>query len=310
MPRIERAFVERAATEAMQETPPGFREFQARNLPAEISFRNPETILAFLSLLGLALLLGRASWRQRPALWAGLLVLNFLPVLLFAGRFVPRQPMARWHELLAGGPEHQKIMEKMRDTPLRLFEVAPGWNDQLFPKCLSHLYRVRVVHGDSSLWPRNLFRLPAEEKERWKPQLADLIYESAARGQAAGRLLTNATPGLARFQWVQPSARPFAVESLGLNATRLTFEPGAAGTLLWTDTYNPGWRAILDGQRTSLTRVEPCFSQFEIPAAARTLVLQYEPRFFRAGKWLALAGLLGLAGFGYTLAARKRLRRP
>ena len=96
---------------------PRLRAFQVENLPREISFANPEPLLAFAGLLGLAALLLSAKLRARPSLWCGLLLLNLAPVLWFTHRFIPHPPVALWQKLLAGGPEQQRVMAQMRDPP-------------------------------------------------------------------------------------------------------------------------------------------------------------------------------------------------
>ena len=286
---------------------PRLREFQVENLPREISFANPETLLAFAGLLALAALLLSPKLRARPPLWCALLFLNLAPVLWFHHRFIPHQPMARWHELLAGGPEQQRVMAQMRDTPLRLFEESPAAFESVFPRGMGHLYHVRTVQGDTSLFARNLFQLPPEEKEKYKPQLADWIYTSTKTGQARGDFSPNPTPGLSRFQWQENVTRAFTVEQLSVNRLRLNVAPGAAATLLWTDTFYPGWRAETDGQKIEVTLQEPCFSLLKIPAGSRTVNLRYEPRFLWHGKMFALLGLASLGAMGWAgwRAARK-----
>ena len=286
---------------------PRLRAFQVENLPREISFANPEPLLAFAGLLGLAALLLSAKLRARPSLWCGLLLLNLAPVLWFHHRFIPNQPLARWRALLAGGPEQQRVMARMRDTPLRLFEDVPGPYDSVFPRGMGHLYHVRTVQGDSSLFARNLFQMTPEEQAKWKPQLADWIYTSSKTGLAQGEFSPNPTPGLARFQWQDNAARAFTVEQPSVNRLRLSIAPGPAATLLWTDTFYPGWRAATDGQNIEVTLQKPCFSLLNIPAGGRTVDLRYEPRFLPHGKMFALLGLAALGGMALAgwRAARK-----
>ena len=76
---------------------------------------------------------------------------------------------------------------------------------------------------------------------------------------------------------------------------RITFEPGDAGKLLWTDSYYPGWTAVVDGQPTGLNRVGQCFCDIEIPKNSRELILACEPRFLPVGKAFFLAGLVGVS---------------
>ena len=282
------------------------RSFQVEHLPDEISFRNPETILATSSLLGLALLLLRPSLRTKESAWALLLTLNALPVLGFASRFIPKQPIDAWHRLLEGGSEQQKLMALLRNKPLRLFEDALFVDDQAFPNAMSHLYNVRTVHGYSSLYPRSIALISVGEKERLMPQFADIAYHTD-KDAPQGRVITNRLVGLSRFQWVSGATREFSVAEPGLNTISIVFKPGAAGKLLWTDTAYPGWNAKIDGKSVPIRKHEPCSSEIEIPPQANQLVLHYRPRFLSLG--LALASL-GLAGVGVCFFSRRLGPKP
>ena len=284
---------------------PALRRFQVQNLPNEISFLNPEALLAWFSLIGFGVLLLSSALRSKESLWALLLALSLLPALLFSHRFIPHHPMAQWRLLLAGGPEQQRIARLMQDSPLRLSQMAPETFEQVFPSAMAHLYRVRLVQGYASLQPRSLFLLPASEQDQWKAQWADFTYLSSARGLAAGELTTNASSGPICFQWIGNSTRPFSIERIGINKMRLSFQAGAAGTLLWTDTYFPGWMASLDRASLPIAKADLCFSKMEIPPSGRELILEYAPRFLRVAKTCALIGIIGLATLGFALLRRK-----
>jgi uncharacterized membrane protein YfhO len=89
------------------------------------------------------------------------------------------------------------------------------------------------------------------------------------------------------------------VEDAGLNKIRVTFEPGPAGELLWTDTHYPGWKAKADGRALPLKKAGPCFSKIEIPSDIRSLDLCFQPRYLRAAAWLTLVGILGMGILSY-----------
>ncbi len=195
-------------------------------------------------------------------------------------------------------------MALLRDTPLRLWEPRELRFGKVFPFAMSQLYEVRTVEGYASLRPYSLSVLSTNEQLRFKPQLADWIYKSDDRDSSSGGLTTNATPGLARFQWIDSPPRQFKVDQLGLNAVRISFGPGPAGLLLWTDSFYPGWQAWVDGTKAKLIRAEPCFSKIEVPASAKVLTLKYRPRFLGVAETLAGFGL-----FSITLLATIPLRR-
>ena len=301
VPDLRQYVTRKAARNPAFDEAPTLRESQIKSLPAEVSFLNPEAVLGFASLVALGTFLMVPSVRRNSWAWAGLLLLNVLPELVHSRRALPHHPMALWYQLQAGGPEHQRLAAQLRDTPLRVLEIAPGINERLYPGALSAVYRVRTVLGYAALRPRGPSTLTAAELERWRPQVADRIYESTARGQATGDLRTNATPGLARFQWMTPLRRPFTITEPNLHTIHVSFDPGPGGTLLWSDSFYPGWIARLDSSNVPVKLIIPCFNAIEIPASANTLVLQYEPRFLRLGKtlaWLATALLVLLVWVG------------
>lgn len=310
LPRVRAAVLREAATRSALPAATALREFQVNNLPREISVRNPETVLATAGLLAVAALCLRPDWRRRPGVWPILLGLNLAPEALFYARFIANQPIAGWHYLQAGGPEQRRVAAALTPDLARLREVAPSVYDQVFPNCLGHLQRVRVLHGYSALVPRCFANLPDSEQTAWAERVADATYTTPEPGLAGGRFVTNRVAGPASFQWQDGAPRAFRAELVSLNEQRVTFPPGPAGTLLWTDTAYPGWEATLDNQPVALRPVEPCFSAIEIPASAQPSVLRLRYRPSNLGPATALAvgsaALLGVMG----VRARRTAKRP
>ncbi len=312
LPRVLARFQQEAAGRSALSAAPALREFQARNLPREISVRNPETVLATLGLLAVAGLCLWPDWRRRPGVWPALLVLNLAPVALFYGRFLPNHPLRMWELLLAGGPEQRRVAAELAGTPHRLREVAPTVYDQVFPNCLGHLAGVRVLHGYSALVPRSFLTLPPAEQEAWAARVADATYTTPEPGRPVGRFdPPRPDRGPAAFQWQGAAPRAFRVEMVSLNEQRVTLEPGPAGTLLWTDTAYPGWRTELDGRPVPLRPVIPCFSELEVPASVTpaVLTLRYRPTGWPFTGGLAVLAALACAAGGVAATVRGR-RRP
>jgi hypothetical protein len=296
LPKVREFVAAHSAATVFGEEARALREFQVVNLPREISVRNPETLAACAGLLGVGFVMLSTTLRKNPLTQPALLVLNLVPLLLFVGRFIPRQPMELWSRLLAGGPAQREVADMLGGTELRLWEIAPTEHQKLFPYSLTHLYRVRKVDGYSALQPRSIYLLPQEERERYRPQVADYIYESRVTGQSRGELIRNPTPGLARIQWKNPVTRNFQVTQHGLNEIHVEFAPGPAGTLLWTDTRYPGWKATLDGDPVTLQATFPTFTSIEIAENARYLVLRYRPTYLLPSLALSIGAILLVAG--------------
>lgn len=299
VPKV-RQLVEGRLAGASLDAAPDLREAQIASLPAEVSFHNPEALAGGLGLLALGGLLSARLASRRSGWWQALFALNLLPLLLFAHRFIPHEPIAMWQRLLQGGAEQQRVIAVLAPRELRLSDEAPGPHDSLFPAAFAHFYGVRLVEGYAALQPRSLFRLAPEMRHQYQPQLADYIYRSIRRNESVGELIPNATPGLARFQWISGSSRSITPRQNGLNRIEVTLGPGPAGELLWTDTWFPGWTATIAGQPIALQPQEPAFSRLAVPAGVVTIRLEYRPRFLRAGMVGAALGVFVLIGVGVT----------
>ena len=266
------------------------RDFQINNFSNEVSFKNPETVLACVAMLAFAGICLRPGIRQRKTAVPAVLVLNLLPVLLFAHRFIPVHSVELWHQLLEG-PEQRRVAGILNPNKLRLAEFPRAAFDCVYPNALAHLFEVRTTHGYSSLWPRSFFSMTPEGIQRWMPQVADYLYISPIEGDPSGYLKKNLTPGLARFQWVGPEYRRVTVEKETMNTIELRIEEGTEAKLVRTDTYYPGWTAWIGDRQLEVQHMNPSFSTVMVPAGPQTLILRYQPTYLRLSLKLAGAGL-------------------
>jgi hypothetical protein len=280
-----------------QKTTTGFeaahalRDFQIRNLANEVSFKNPETLVACAGLLAVAGICLYPSVRRHRLALPALLALNLAPVMMFDQQFIPVDSVVLWQRMMADNTEQRRVAAVLADGHERLLEISPASFDRLYPLMLGHFFEVHTVHGYSSLWLRSFDSLPKEDFQKWLPQAADYIYQSDTRGLASGELKKNPNSGSARFQWVAPANRGFRIEKETLNTIRLLIESGPEADLLWTDTYYPGWTAGVKSGKVALQASEPIFSKISVPSGQQTLVLHYEPTFLRLGITLAGAAL-------------------
>jgi len=85
----------------------------------------------------------------------------------------------------------------------------------------------------------------------------------------------------------------------------LTAETTAGGTLVFSESYYPGWRAWVDGRPESIKVFENVFSSVEIPTGKHEVRFAYRPLSFMIGLAITLltAGLL-------AASAVRRGRRP
>lgn len=92
------------------------------------------------------------------------------------------------------------------------------------------------------------------------------------------------------------------------SADRVTIEAelDAPGWLLLTDTWDPGWRATVDGARVEIERANLAFRALRLPAGRHAVVFRYRPASALLGLGVSLATLLLLSA---RLVARRAARR-
>ena len=286
--RVHAIVAAREKTNPSLDETPALRSFQVDNLPYEISWRNPETVLAFLSLLALAFYL----CQRRPARLTQWIVLgfNFLSVVFFFSRYVPNHPITYWERLIAGGPEQQRVAAALNPRHLRLLEESPGLNEMLFPNNMGHLQHVHTVHGYSALQPASLFQWPLTEPPPAE-LLSDFVYRSEHRGQEGGELKEVTTDKMSRLRCAH---RTVAITSETMNALTVSIEPGPADQLIRTDTFYPGWTAKLNGRVIPLKHGVPPFSTINLPASDTASIVTYS---YQPSSLFITSSLLVIAGF-------------
>ncbi len=66
--------------------------------------------------------------------------------------------------------------------------------------------------------------------------------------------------------------------------------------LFLSDTYFPGWQAMIDGRGTKIYRADYAFRAVPVPAGKHTVEFNYDPQSFRYGGLLTALGLLVIVG--------------
>jgi hypothetical protein len=82
----------------------------------------------------------------------------------------------------------------------------------------------------------------------------------------------------------------------------------AAGVLVLSDAYYPGWEAEVDGVAAEIFPVFHAFRGVVVPAGAHTVTYQYRPTSFRVGLWVSSATLL-MGLFAALLILVRQARR-
>lgn len=107
-------------------------------------------------------------------------------------------------------------------------------------------------------------------------------------------VLEEAPPG-----WKEPPTVPAApaVQFVDYQPNRVTIdvETDAAGLLVLTDTYAPGWKALLDGQSTRIFIANHAFRAVSVPSGAHQVEFVYDPLSFKTGAMISLLTAVALA---------------
>ncbi|NQU16848.1 MAG: YfhO family protein [Candidatus Saganbacteria bacterium] len=79
------------------------------------------------------------------------------------------------------------------------------------------------------------------------------------------------------------------------------------GILFLSDHFYPGWKAYVDGKKTTIYRANYMFRAVPLSAGNHSVVFSYDPLSFRLGAFISFISILGIAG--YCLIYIVRLRK-
>lgn len=119
----------------------------------------------------------------------------------------------------------------------------------------------------------------------------------------ASVLLAPLPPGLAALPADSGGATTIEVDTPERVVLRTRGD--AAGVLVLTDAWYPGWQATLDGAPVPVLRANTAVRAVVVPAGEHVVEMRYRPGSLRLGAALAGLGAVGLAG---ALAAAQRRR--
>lgn len=303
---IRAYFLERVAAHASSVASTALRSFQIAAFPREVGWTNPEVLFSWLSLVFLL-----AALRKRKGSYVNLgtiylsLGFSLLAVVLFYARFTPCQPMELWEQLRSGGPAQQRGIQTVSGNFGRIYEDSPDFQNQVFPNALASLYGVNVVHGYSALQPSSLYTYRgsrASFPDFWKADWR-ILSDGSVQPYSSQEVAVDSR----RLLWHGPGKRMTKIIAETPGHLVAEIAPGAAGSLVRTDTFFPGWMALFGGSKAPTSPFPPLFSSIYIPESSETLkiYLHYSPRFLNLGMGLALLGVLALVLFSFKFKAVK-----
>ncbi|MGH2561562.1 MAG: YfhO family protein, partial [Thermomicrobiales bacterium] len=147
--------------------------------------------------------------------------------------------------------------------------------------------RVRVLGNDDAL-PRAWVVHDARQVARGE---ALPLLASRAVDPRRTALLEVAPPPLA--QPSNPATDSVAFDRYEPDRLRLTVQTEAAGLVVVSEVYDPGWHAYVDDERTPLYVADHVLRAVAVPAGTHTVEMRYEPRSLRVG--IAISAVFAVA---------------
>jgi membrane protein YfhO len=155
--------------------------------------------------------------------------------------------------------------------------------DAVLSTDVARLWRLRTVQPRSFVVSEALVAHDDSEAVRSLRAAPDAVYHRVVLSAPAPP--ARPAPGTAGHA---APASPAEVTELHYGAEESVWRVRSAGPayLVTTDAYYPGWRAYVDGVRSTIYRANVAFRAIEIPAGVHRVVYRYEPT------WLPLAVIL------------------
>lgn len=132
---------------------------------------------------------------------------------------------------------------------------------------------------------------------------AALTAITAPEFQPSARVVLEEDPGVAQTQEGTPEA---TYHSLGTRSARVVVDSPAAGVVLVRNTYDPNWRARVDGRPFRVLRADSFLQAIVVPAGRHVIDLEYHDPWVIRGLWGSGLSIGGLALAGIILRRRQR----
>ncbi len=163
----------------------------------------------------------------------------------------------------------------------------------------------QFLHENKNVMPR-AFVVPSAVPEAAEADVLtqlkaiDFHHTATLHGWDAARSPLPGSPNV---------AGPAHIRSHTPNEIRIDLDGRAAGLLVLTDPWYPGWVCRVDGQEVPIWKADYAFRGVMVPEGSREVVFHFEPQSYRRGKWISSIALAGVAVFFLTALVRRR-RHP
>jgi hypothetical protein len=160
-------------------------------------------------------------------------------------------------------------------------------------------------------WGIEAWAVPHRAWARFAPRVVPVAgaadaLDALAQYELAGfdvAVVEGAPPtGAARGRVLSVERRPERV--------RIEAEATGPAWLVVNDSWDPGWKAWIDGTPAPILRTDVLVRGVPFPEGRHVLEMRYEPWEARAGAWVALAGVVGATGLAIVGLVRRRRDAP
>jgi len=306
-PTITDAFLTRVEANDSSLASRALRTLQVERFSDEVGLKNPEALASIVSAILLGIAAVASSHRVRRAACIAAVSMAAFSAILFFSRYIPAQPIELWNALRQGGSAQKNVIAMASPQGSRVQEVTTKLQDFVFPNAMGALYRLHTVHGYSALQPVSMFRFP----QNVPPAPSDWIADISSSNTGVVSLTHPIEKPGSRLRWDGPAPRGVEISGETANTLSVVVQPGAAGKLIRTDTYYPGWTvsSAANGVDASVKELPPCFSWIHIGESVNPLklVFRYEPRLLRWGTTCAIVGIVGVVAMLYLSTRERRI---
>jgi hypothetical protein len=148
----------------------------------------------------------------------------------------------------------------------------------------------------------SIYRNPQALPRAWLVHSAEVVEDDLAQltrlaqadfDPAALAILAAAAPPVAPASAPEPAP----AVTYAPNQVQVRASVSAPAILVVSDAYDDGWNVSVDGQATTLYRVDYTLRGVWLPSGEHTVVFTYRPRSFLIGGAISLAAVLALAGY-------------
>jgi uncharacterized membrane protein YfhO len=134
-------------------------------------------------------------------------------------------------------------------------------------------------------------------------QLVDALYDPSVN--LATTVVFQQDPDITQGS-AQGSDASAVITSYGTNTVAMTTSSSVDGFAVLSDTYYPGWVAMVDGKPAEVKRADYAIRAVAVRKGTHTVIVTYKPVSFIIGSVLTLIGIFLMIGVSYRIANKAK----